>query len=181
MWLREEKLFSTVHSLLPFPEESGGVRSGPAAPIDPSHPAVVWHPQRWTWVCSRSWGWETGEESTSASVSSVQPPSPAATARPSSPSRWQRDWWSCSDTGTTSGTWQERFQALPPQGSHAGKVQGKPTTQKSGWDTRIHVHPALGSLTLAAASAWSWMMAVTVSGTGWTGVWCWPGAGTGVL
>lgn len=113
----------------PLPrQESGGFGSGPAGPIDPSHPAVVWRPQRWTWVCSRSWGWETGEESTSASVSSVQPPSPAATARPSSPSLWQRDSWS-----------------------------------------------------LAAASAWSWMMVGTVSGTGWTGVWCWPGAGTGVL
>lgn len=33
-------------------------------------------------------------------------------------------------------------------------------------------------LTLAAASAWSWMRAAT--GTGWTGVWCWPAAGTGV-
>lgn len=85
---------------IPLPgEERGGSRSGAARPIDPSHPAAVWHPQRWTWVCSRSWGWVTGEESTSASVSSVQPPSPGATARPSSPSRSQRDCWSCNGMG----------------------------------------------------------------------------------
>lgn len=63
------------------------------------------------------------------------------------------------------------FVTTPPCCFH-----GNPQKQPAG-DTGRCVPPA--PLTLAAASAWSWTMAATVSGTGWTGVWCWPAAGTG--
>lgn len=111
-----EIVFNCSLSLSLPREGNGGSGSGPAGPIGPSHPAAAWRPRRWTWACSRSWGWGTGEASASASVSSVRPPSPAATARPSSPSRSRRDCWSCNDPGRGEmGSW-ETFPALLPKG-----------------------------------------------------------------
>lgn len=68
---------------------------------------------------------------------------------------------------------QENLPALPPRGG-SNPIMMLPQKSRKAMETgHGYEHPEL--LTLAAASAWSWMMAVT----GRTGGWCWPGAGTG--
>lgn len=63
-----------------------------------------------------------------------------------------------------------------------GRIHGNPTVMlpRKQLMRYTDMHATL-PLTLAAASALNWTRAATVSGTVWTGVWCWPGAGTGAL
>jgi hypothetical protein len=70
-------------------------------PTDPSRPGVGSHRQQWTWGCFRSWDWGKAEVSAAASVSAVLPPSPVATALPSSPSRWLHGCWTWKEGGRT--------------------------------------------------------------------------------
>lgn len=61
-------------------------------PIGPSHPAVAWHLQRWTLVCSRSWGSARAVALCEMPSCVSQPPFPAATVQPFYPNPQLREW-----------------------------------------------------------------------------------------
>lgn len=120
-------------------------------PIGPSRPRGEWRLRRWTWACSRSWGWVKVEVSYGASfASAARLLSPAATVQPSypNPRRCGSLPWAVVSALSMTRTMVWRTNADGVRVRIVGCC----------WDTGVWSWPAAGQVWCKSswASSWAW-------------------------